>query len=513
MSHATIENAAHSCSTSTSGAAYSAASSAARADSFRAGTSTTMSAKQVHLHAVEAHRVGNRGRLALAQALRIIQESHGYKDLGHSGVSAYADAAFGMCRSETYSMIKVARALDGLPRCLEAFAEGKISWTLLRAIAEVASRETEEIWLEFAKHNSTGRLVAEAKDAKSKSRETPRKGGYGLPGLTRRITLRLTPSEHEKVRKVLEIFGRRAAEKLGSEDVSLEQALLLLCEQVLGEEAEEAGSVAGAAPLAKYALIYQACPRCRRGGVHTAEGLVEVDEEEIERIAGEADIEEVKGIDHAKEPGGSAASKQREIDRPTPPSLRRRMLLREGARCANPYCSNRADQVHHIRFRSEGGATNPVNLVATCATCHSLIHAGLLKVEGPAEDLRWHPRAEGLGSGRLRKHILSAEALPVFRVESTAVDSTAPADEHEYEEEVVATLRNLGWSTAQARSRARKSAALLGESPHTLEELIRTALSGRLPSRQSTTVDSSGQHPGLALTADAPSAVPQPPSP
>ncbi len=503
----------------------------------RGASSTTMTAAELHRHALEAHRVGNRGRLALAQALRIFKESGEYEKLGFSTLITYADKTFGFRKSETYAMVRVAVALDDLPRCLEAFSAGRICWTALRAITEVASSDTEEQWLEFAAGHTAERLWAETQDAKYRERNAPRKGGYGLPALTRKITLRLTASEHEKFRKVLKIYGKRAAEKLGREDVSLEEAVVYLSEQLLAAESEGRDGGDTRDP-ARYALIYQACPQCGRAGVHTAEGLVEVDREEIERVAGEADVEVVSG---EKGHGSSAASAgdsgdgggcgdggdggacgdgggrgstgagaashagagftgSGEIDNPTSSSLRRRMLLRDGALCGNPHCPNAADHVHHIVYRSEGGATAAQNLVAVCSTCHALIHAGLLAVSGQPGELEWRSQGDGLTddltSGGLRREALAADALPVFRIESTAVenvgssreqgeestaaemsDSTAVESEGE-EADALSALRNLGMTRREAADRVRMAGERLRDGSHTLEEWIRTALAG-----------------------------------
>jgi len=42
-----------------------------------------------------------------------------------------------------------------------------------------------------------------------------------------------------------------------------------------------------------------------------------------------------------------------------------------------PMCDARANQVHHIKRRSQGGPDEPGNLLATCASCHDWIHANV----------------------------------------------------------------------------------------------------------------------------------------
>ena len=53
--------------------------------------------------------------------------------------------------------------------------------------------------------------------------------------------------------------------------------------------------------------------------------------------------------------------------------------------------------LHHIRFRSRGGETDPANLVTLCAGCHAEQHAGRFDVRGSARAgiEVWHPDDDG----------------------------------------------------------------------------------------------------------------------
>ncbi|HAK95737.1 MAG TPA: hypothetical protein DCM87_12255, partial [Planctomycetes bacterium] len=83
-----------------------------------------------------------------------------------------------------------------------------------------------------------------------------------------------------------------------------------------------------------------------------------------------------------------------ERDRPNPPALVRKVLLRDGLTCANPRCGRKVGlQAHHIRFRANGGKTALENECALCPTCHALAHSGLLRIEGdPLTGLVWKPK-------------------------------------------------------------------------------------------------------------------------
>jgi len=57
------------------------------------------------------------------------------------------------------------------------------------------------------------------------------------------------------------------------------------------------------------------------------------------------------------------------------------VLKRDKYRCQNPTCgANTNLQVHHRRWRKDGGDDCTSNLTTLCATCHRLEQQGLLQV-------------------------------------------------------------------------------------------------------------------------------------
>jgi len=150
--------------------------------------------------------------------------------------------------------------------------------------------------------------------------------------------------------------------------------------------------------------------------METAEGRVEIAPEAIdqieaisrrESIAVEEEMAPEPGTEPEPEPTPTSAPESARpdskwiVDRPTPRGLRRRILLRDGRRCANPSCRRAAEHCHHIRYRSRGGRTSLRNEISVCGRCHALIHAGLLRVEGdPALGLRFrHVPVKGDATG------------------------------------------------------------------------------------------------------------------
>ena len=50
------------------------------------------------------------------------------------------------------------------------------------------------------------------------------------------------------------------------------------------------------------------------------------------------------------------------------------ILLCETLKGVNMQCTYRADEIHHILFRSAGGKDELINLVAICNNCHKKAH-------------------------------------------------------------------------------------------------------------------------------------------
>jgi hypothetical protein len=72
--------------------------------------------------------------------------------------------------------VRVARALPGLPKITAAFEKGEISYSEVRAMTRVASRETEEFFLQMCQRTLTlvGLLHADTIDRRTLPRSSPR---------------------------------------------------------------------------------------------------------------------------------------------------------------------------------------------------------------------------------------------------------------------------------------------------------------------------------------------------
>ena len=414
------------------------------------GAMLAPSPERLHEQAMRGFRLGNRGRLAMAQALLVLRETGGVQALGYPTVEAYAKDHFQWSRTRTREAVRVARALGELPRLLGALVSGGVSWSVLEEVTRVASPASELAWLRYVQGKDVGQVRAAVRKAREAGKDRPPGGTWGLPDVARRHTVRLSRVEEEKVHRAFGGILAELAESLGG-PVGLRELLLYLAERELARPPEERG--AGDVSGARYAVVYLACPRCGRAAAQTSWGPVEVSPGEVGRVLGEAEVvdatdagmkeeeaaagagEQVPGAGgqvrnratgprDALSSGPGRGSSRKRAPVPVPDAAHRRVrrvvMLREGERCANPSCGRRAEHAHHVVPRAEGGPSTVANEVAVCGKCHALIHAGLLEVRVLRDGrLVFRPRCGVPVEERLRRAEREASRrLPVYRLET-----------------------------------------------------------------------------------------------
>ena len=447
----------------------------------------SISAEELHEILINANTLGNRARKEFITALHAMHVSQLYLMLGFSSIYQYAENCFQCKRSRTYEYLGVAEALPDLPLSDAAFVDGKLSWSLLRELVKVASGETEAEWLGFINSHSPGRAVAEMKDAKKKNRKRPRKDSHSLPNLTVKVTFTLNAEEHDIVKKALQKTAEEMGESLQGERVHPKDVFLYIARQILSTDPVDARKVRDDS---LYTILYHRCTDCRATHLPTAEGPVEIPEETVDRVEGEA-----RTVDITEEVPVS------EQDKPNTAATTRKIRLRDGRVCANPSCGRKLGvHAHHIKFRSQGGKTLLNNETLVCTVCHALIHQGLLTVEGtPATGLHWKPKIAKPVID-LDKELRKTASVPEIHVveKSTAVDSekaqSATVDSEKTHQEspqrwtqndkivineaLVYGLINLGYRKKEARERITYATRTLSNGSGTPkeEDILRLAL-------------------------------------
>jgi hypothetical protein len=491
---------------------------------------TTVCAEEIHKFLLASHKLEGRIKRLFLEALLRVKENELYSLLGARDIYVYSKMNFNYGPTATSDALRAGKALRSLPLTAEALGSNQVCYSRVLEITKVATPRTEEAWIDLARTKSFSLLQSEVRDAQEKGRDHPRKDGHGLPGIRVKLTFDLAPQEHELTRVVIDKVSRELSVCLGGERVDAKTAFLYIMERFLetdpGSPADSAPGPAGRSESSEpgYTVLYHQCRDCRRSHVATPDGLQEVEPEVVERVAGEAEVVEIDPAEevppagedtHRAEPGistilpgiptilpGTAAPVPEEppaeatgtveIDPPNTPRLTRRVLLRDGLRCANPHCGRTCGlHAHHIRWRCHGGKTALWNEAAVCFRCHALIHQGLLSVTAnPDGTLHWVAKGDGLDF-TLEKGVLSSAMNRIAAALACARETARPSgvppvptpEEPADLEVLVGGLEPLGFKKDEARERLLKAHRLLSEGGKTPteEEVVREALRRSVP--------------------------------
>ncbi len=307
--------------------------------------------------------------------------------------------------------VRVANALEGLPLVRDLFASGVLSYSKVRAITRVATPETEEVLVEWARHATAAQLervvrgfrrmrrIEDAEAAHASYQKRYLEWRYDDDGSVL-ISARLPAEEGalvvQAIQQVAETLGEAEVAEPAPDPVPGEPSVHPpyggLPERVAySDDAANLWPARRADALGVLAeTVLEHGPAARSGGDRT-QVVVHVDAATlVDAGAGdrcglddgpELSVESVKRLlcDASVFPvlhgeDGSLLDVGRK-SRSVPPAMRRAVLARDGG-CRFPSCTaTRFVDVHHIEWwwRDEG-ETRHGNLVCLCRFHHRLVH-------------------------------------------------------------------------------------------------------------------------------------------
>jgi hypothetical protein len=328
--------------------------------------------------------------------------------------------------------VRVAHRLEGMPLIRAAFAEGRLSYSKVRALARVENVEREEELLSLARHATAAQLetvvrayrgvVATARAAAGGGPERYVTWSHDDDG-SLLLRARLPAEEGELVLAALEAAGESAAgcarSECGSAQPDSAAAPIALDSSEPrdrnGGSAEPPSAAAGAAassePLEHEggsaepprsvgerradALVLMADTLLAHGpsarGGDRYQVVLHVDRDTLAATSDGERCELADGAPLAPETARRLAcdaaivtllernGRPLSVGRKTrsvPPALRRALASRDRG-CRFPGCTNRcAVDAHHIEHWADGGPTSVDNLVQLCRHHHRLLHEG-----------------------------------------------------------------------------------------------------------------------------------------
>lgn len=313
----------------------------------------------------------------LLELIRAFDENRYWEEQGFVSCAAWLNFHCGLGPNAARERLRVAHALPGLPKIREAFSEGKLSFSKVRAMTRVANAENEEFLLMTATHGTASqleRLVAGYRRARKFDEPGFAFGLYEKRELSWHydddgcvvIKATLPPDQGEVVLKALDkatdLCGV-SAETSDEDKISIAarraDALADIAETYLGNS-DYSGSTAD-----RYQVVIHT-----RLDDNFIENGPDVSAETSERITCDCSKVEITECEHG-EPL-SIGRKSRII----PPAVRRMLWARDGG-CRFPGCTHdRFCDGHHVEHWENGGETSLDNLVLLCRHHHRLVHEG-----------------------------------------------------------------------------------------------------------------------------------------
>jgi hypothetical protein len=304
--------------------------------------------------------------------------------------------------------VRVAHALEKLPRVSAAMARGQLSYSKVRALTRVACEATEAYFLDIALHGTASHVeklvrgYRRAKEAEELSREAQQQA-------TRQVSYqhdqdgslvlkaRLPAEIGALVIQALEAAVNDAAANEGpvvsAESVRLEKTACGIEVGVPNERPSWGARRADA--LGRIAESFlQHGPEALNGG-ERHQIVVHVDAETLqEGVAGRCELEEgpsmaaetarrlacdasvVSVVENVQGEPLNIGRKSRTI----PPAIRRALNARDRG-CRFPGCSNtRYVDAHHVQHWAQGGETKLSNLALLCRFHHRQVHEGRVEI-------------------------------------------------------------------------------------------------------------------------------------
>jgi len=337
----------------------------------------------------------------------------------------------GMDRGAAHQRVRVARALPNLPRISQAFACGELSYSKVRALTRVATPETEERLLKFAKCGTAvhverlvrgwRRVDRNAENLEAAQRHKSR-SLYVYPDEDGMFVIRgrLTSEVGAVVRQAIAAAcDRMHANAPVNPADGLAPSAGQRQADALGMIAEAAlhGDLEPGAPGERYQVVVHVDAPVLADPDQPGQSVLEdgdhVSAETSRRVACDASRVVMRH---------DAAGRVTEVGartRTIPPALRRALQHRDRG-CRFPGCGLRFTQGHHIRHWAEGGPTTLSNLALLCPRHHRSVHEEGFQVERVPDGELQFRRPNG-------EVFPDAPPLPVLRGEAVAGQNAAAA--------------------------------------------------------------------------------------
>lgn len=312
-----------------------------------------------------------------------------FRDDGATSAENWAVERFNVAVPTARALVQVAEKAWDLPQLTEALKDGDITFDKLRAVADVATPETDAELLEEARRRSVRELTdvaharREAPTPDQSARDHDRRS-LRFNDTFRTMTVQLPADSFAETRSCIETISRDIP---SDGETPWDQRL---CDGFMGLVRSHAGGETGAeaptrspyfvvvhVPLA--ALVDEAGEGSDLAGELERDGLLSANA--VQQIACDATV--ALAVD---DDAGRTMYEGR--SRRDPTGAQRREVWRRDRHCRFPGCSNVTfTNTHHIRrWKPDRGPTDLNNLCLLCVHHHYLVHRSEWTLSGNANE-------------------------------------------------------------------------------------------------------------------------------
>jgi hypothetical protein len=347
--------------------------------------------RSIQALAEEIRTLAGRINAANHRFLMLIAEfdrRNGWRDEGAQSCAHWLNWTCGVALGAAREKVRVARALESLPKVSAAMSSGLLSYSKAREITRVGHEHNEDYLLSIAEHGTAAhverlvRAYRRCQEAQELSREKRQQQN-------RRVTFRydddgsliltchLSAEVGALVMKALDIATETvpvydddptlATREIVPFSARRADALALVAESFLAHDV-----LASPGTDRQQIVVHVAAEtlRSRAAGCCEIEHGPSIAAETARRFSCDASIAAL--IEDANDEPLDAGRRTRNISAPL-----RRLLTARDKGCRFPGCANaRYVDMHHIKHWANGGETKPSNLVSLCRFHHRAVHEG-----------------------------------------------------------------------------------------------------------------------------------------
>ncbi len=312
---------------------------------------------------------------------------NGWSDSATQSCAHWLNWKCGIAMGAAREKVRVARALENLPKVSAAMARGNLSYSKAREITRVGNTENEDYLLMIAEHGTAQhvenlvRAYRRCQDAEELSREARQQQNrcvsfrYDDEG-SLVLTCRLPAEAGALILKALDLAVEDVPAGTSSEPVPFSarraDALARVAESFLAHGVMEAPGTDR-----QQIIVHVAAEtlRNRSAGCCEFEHGPSMAAETARRLSCDACV--VALIEDDDGEPLNVGRKTRTISAPL-----RRLLNARDKGCRFPGCANaRYIDFHHVQHWANGGETKPTNLVSLCRFHHRAVHEGGFHIE------------------------------------------------------------------------------------------------------------------------------------